>query len=67
MQLKAKVISFFLGAKKAKHEPPCTMIYSLFMCIKSPEESDWKYIEAHFLGKPFESIKNFPYFSVGSL
>lgn len=67
MQLKEKVISFFRGAKKAKHKPPRTMIYSLFMYITSPEGLDWKFMEAHFLGKLFESTKDFPYFSVGSL
>lgn len=33
------------------------------MYIVSPEESDWKFMEAHFLSKPLVSIKDFPFFS----
>lgn len=47
MQLKGKGISFFLGAKEAKHKPSHKMIYSLFMYILSPEESDWKFMEGY--------------------
>lgn len=43
------------------------MSYSFLMYIVSLEESDWKLMEARFLGKPLVSIKDFPYFSVGSL
>ena len=38
-----------------------------FMYVTSAEESDLKFMEANFLRKSFESIKDFPYFSVGNL
>lgn len=47
MQLKGKVIIFFLGAKQAKCKPPHMMTYNILMYIMSPGESDYKFLEAY--------------------
>lgn len=46
MQLKGKVISFFLGAKNAKHKPLQAMIYSLdITChLKNQTGNLWKFM-----------------------